>query len=100
MAVNIGPRPSKPVCAKHGGEVFYTTDPKTTLPKGKWLEFDIRADGNWQPISVDLPTDNRIHQLRLDVSPGPGKAAIEGLTLSDQHGNVLITWPAARKFKQ
>ena len=86
--------------AKHGGEVFYTTDPKTTLPKGKWLQFDIQADGNWQPISGDLPTDKRIHQLRLDVSPGPGKATIEGLMLSDQHGNVLITWPVASDARQ
>jgi len=86
--------------AKHGGEVFYTTDPKITLPKGKRLEFDILADGNWQPITMDIPTEKRIHQLRLDVSPGPGKATIAGLKLSDRHGNVLMTWPDARDTHQ
>jgi arylsulfatase len=79
--------------AKHGGEVFYTTDPKTTLPKGEQLEFDIVADGKWQPITVDLPTDKRIHQLRLDVSPGPGKATIAELKLTDKEGNQIAAWP-------
>jgi len=84
---------------KHGGEVFYTTDPKTTLPKGERLEFDILADGKWQPITVQLPTDKRIHQLRLDVSPGPGKATIADLKLTDQDGNPIAAWPEKGSIK-
>jgi arylsulfatase len=86
--------------AKHGGEVFYTTEPKTTLPKGEKIGFSILANGEWQPIAVELPTDKRIHQLRLDVSPGPGKATIADLKLYDQHGNTLITWPTTADSRQ
>ncbi len=83
-----------------GGELFYTTDATTTLPRGERLEFDVDADGSWQPISLELPTDKRIYQLRLDVSPGAGEATIADLTLSDQQGKTLITWPAADDFQQ
>ena len=82
---------------KGGGEVFYTLDPTTTLPKGDQLDFDILADGKWQSIVVDLPTNDRVYQLRLDVSPGPGKATIADFSLLDQNGNALINWPAARR---
>jgi arylsulfatase len=85
---------------KGGGEVFYTLDPTTTLPKGDQLEFDILADGKWQSIVVDLPTNDRIYQLRLDVSPGAGKATIADFSLLDQRGNTLINWPAARRSQQ
>jgi arylsulfatase A-like enzyme len=79
--------------AKNGGEMFYTTDPKTTLPKGERLEFDVLADGKWQQVTLELPTDKRIHQLRLDVSPGPGRATIADLRLTDRSGKVMQSWP-------
>jgi arylsulfatase len=81
---------------KDGGEVFYTTDSKTTLPNGKRVEFEILADGKWQPVTLDLSTDSRIYQLRIDVSPGPGKATIAELTLTDQEGKQIAAWPAER----
>ncbi len=76
-----------------GGEVFYTTEPKVTLPRGKHLEFEIPADGEWQDIVVEMQTDKRLQQLRLDVSQGPGKATIADLKLTDAQGNVIISWP-------
>jgi len=79
--------------ARHSGEVFYTTDPKTTLPKGERLEFDILANGHWQPITIDLPTHKRIYQLRIDVSSGPGKATIAELRLTDTKGKQIAAWP-------
>lgn len=85
--------------SKQGGEVFYTIDPKTTLPRGERLEFSIAADGKWQPIAVELPTDMRIYQLRVDVSPGPGKAVIKDLKLCDSGGKVLISWPQDKSSK-
>ena len=81
---------------KDGGEVFYTTDPKTTLPNGKRVEFEIRADGKWQPVMLDLPTDSRIYQLRIDVSPGLGKATIAELK-SDGSGGKPNRGLASRK---
>ncbi len=85
--------------ATHGGELFYTTDPSTTLPKGERLEFDILADGQWQPITIDLPTVKHIHQLRLDVSSGPGKATIAALMLTDREGTPLAAWPEKENRK-
>ena len=79
--------------SQEGGELFYTTDPKTTLPHGERREFNILADGTWQEIALDLPTDQRIYQLRLDVSPGPGKATIADLKLTDKSGNPIASWP-------
>lgn len=76
-----------------GGEVFYTTDPKTTLPHGERLEFDVVADGTWQSVVLELPTHRRIYQLRIDVSPGPGKATIAELKLADKEGHQIAAWP-------
>jgi arylsulfatase A-like enzyme len=78
---------------QHGGEVFYTTDPKTTLPKGERLAFDILANGHWQPIAIDIPTPKRIYQLRIDVSSGAGKATIAELRLTDTEGKQIAAWP-------
>jgi arylsulfatase A-like enzyme len=76
-----------------GGEMFYTIDPKTTLPKGKRVVFDVHNNGTWQQLRLELPTDRRIYQLRLDVSNGPGKATIAELKLTDKEGRQIITWP-------
>ncbi len=85
--------------SKEGGDVFYTIDSKTTLPRGERLGFDIVADGKWQEIAIDLPTDKRIYQLRIDVSPGPGKATVRNLHLENPQGAVLIEWPAVAGSK-
>jgi len=76
-----------------GGEMFYTVDPNTTLPKGKRVEFDVRNDGKWQQLALELPTDKRIYQLRIDVSGGPGKATIAELELTDKAGKRIVVWP-------
>jgi len=79
--------------ARHGGEVFYTTDPKTTLPRGERVEFYVLANGLWQPIAIDIPTSKRIYQLRIDVSSGPGKATIAELRLTNTEGRQIVAWP-------
>ena len=76
-----------------GGDIFYTVDPKTTLPKGRRVPFDVRNDGQWQQLALELPTDRRICQLRIDVSNGPGKATIAGLELRDKAGKRIAVWP-------
>ena len=79
--------------SKGGGELFYTTNPSTTLPKGERKSFELRADGQWQNVVLNLPTDKKLHQLRLDVSQGEGTATITDLTLFDSNGDVLVKWP-------
>ena len=77
-----------------GGELFFTEDPKTTLPKGVRVPFDVTADGTWQAIEIDLKTDQSIQQLRLDVSEDAGEAEIRQLRLLDDAGKVLLQWPS------
>jgi hypothetical protein len=79
-----------------GGEIFYTTDARTTLPRGHKVPFDVVADGEWQSLEIPVPTTGRMHQLRIDVSPGPGRAVIEGLKLLGETGQTLVAWPEAR----
>ena len=76
-----------------GGELFFTTDQKTTLPKGKRIPFEVSANGKWQNIEIDLQTNKSIQQLRLDVSDGPGNASIRKFRLTDASGNKLRQWP-------
>lgn len=76
-----------------GGELFFTTDSKTTLPKGTRVAFDVTADGNWQDLDIELKTEKSIQQLRLDVSEGAGNATIRKLRLKDASGKVLLSWP-------
>jgi hypothetical protein len=76
-----------------GGELFYTTKPSTTLPKGERTTFDVLANGQWQDVLIELPTDESLRQLRLDVSDGAGKATITDLKLLDASGAVLVAWP-------
>jgi arylsulfatase len=79
--------------SKGGGELFYTTNPKMTLPKGKRIEFAVRADGEWHDVRIELPTNKQLQQLRIDVSQGAGKATIAELKLEDSAGTVIVTWP-------
>ena len=79
--------------AKGSAEVFFTTDPRTLLPKGKHQPFDVTTDGSWHSYRIDLDTDKRIHKLRLDVGEGQGTATIDELKLLDAKGNQLLSWP-------
>jgi arylsulfatase len=75
------------------GEVFYTTDAKTSLPRGQHIVFGVTKDGQWHEVQLDLDTDGRIHALRLDVSTGSGRATIADLELHDADGKLLAKWP-------
>jgi arylsulfatase len=75
------------------GEVFYTTEPDLLLPKGKRVAFAFQPTGRWQDIVVEIPTDQRVYKLRIDVSEGSGTATISDLKLTDLQGKVLIAWP-------
>ena len=75
------------------GELFVTTDPKTILPKGKRIPFSFRPSQQWQPIAIEIPGSQRIHKLRLDISEGPGEAALRDLSLRNPDGKILKQWP-------
>jgi hypothetical protein len=53
----------------------------------------VRSDGTWQHLVLELPTDGRIYQLRIDVSGGPGKATIAELELTGKAGKRIVVWP-------
>lgn len=74
------------------GEVYFATDPATSLPAGKHVPLEIKHDEAWHDVSVRLDTSKAICKLRLDVSDGPGEAQIQNLQLSDADGNVLINF--------
>lgn len=76
------------------GDLFYTTDPKTTLPKGEQVTFPIGGTEAAEEIEIPLATEGKMHQLRIDVSDGVGSARIEGLQLRKQGGEVLKQWPS------
>lgn len=75
------------------GEIFFTTDPKTSLPNGQRIEMAIRHNDVWQDVAIPPNTNQRIHQLRIDISEGPGSAVIEDLQLRDAQGTVVQAWP-------
>jgi arylsulfatase A-like enzyme len=75
------------------GEVFFTVDAKTTLPRGEHVKFDVTHDGKWHDVTLDLDTTKSIKALRLDVCSQPGGATIADLSLRDEGGTVLIRWP-------
>ncbi len=76
-----------------GGEVFFTTEPNQTLPKGVRVPFAVLANGESQLVSIDLSTTKRLRELRLDVSDDVGKAVIAELKLRSANGEVLVSWP-------
>ncbi|MEM0925223.1 MAG: arylsulfatase, partial [Planctomycetota bacterium] len=79
--------------AKGNGEFFYTTDPKTTLPKGKRISFPVHSGDLWQVVRIDIPDSKRIHQFRIDVSDGPGSALMSDLELQNEAGTTSMNWP-------
>jgi len=74
------------------GEVFYTDDQKTSLPQGLRVEFPVLGNGESEEISVALPTEKLLNQLRLDISEGPGSATIRNLRLLGSDGKLLKNW--------
>lgn len=75
------------------GEVYFTTDPKTTLPQGQRVEFEVTHDGQWHEYTLPLDTEKQIHALRFDPCSGPGEVRVAGLRLTDAKGKVLQQWP-------
>ncbi len=73
------------------GDVFYTTDPKTVLPRGDQIQFPIEGSAA-QSIEVVIPTKNHLQQLRLDVADVAGSATIANLRLLGPDGNVVKNW--------
>lgn len=82
---------------KGNGELFYTTNQRTILPKGTRVTFPITGGNNPQIISIPIETGESLHQLRLDVSDGPGKAIIKDLKLLDQNQKPLLDWTSSKK---
>ncbi|MDG1873259.1 MAG: arylsulfatase [Mariniblastus sp.] len=76
------------------GEVLYTTDPKKSLPKGTSVLFPVNGSDHWEAIQVELATEGKLKQLRLDVGDGPGEAKIKDLQLLDSSGKTLLKWPS------
>ena len=79
--------------AEGSGEVFFTTDSKTTLPHGQHVEFDVSHDGEWHEYTLQLDTNEQMHALRFDPCSGPGTVRVESLQLRDAGGKVLHQWP-------
>jgi len=79
--------------AKGSGEVFWTTDPQTILPKGKKQPFEVVHDGQWHDLKITLDEGKTLHGLRLDPCGGPGEVRVDGLVLKTASGTVLARWP-------
>jgi arylsulfatase len=75
------------------GEVYWTHDAQTILPKGLHQVFQVTHDGEWHELSIKLDDTRLIHGLRLDPCAGPGSVRLEGLRLTDSNGKTLQQWP-------
>jgi len=75
------------------GELYWTTDAETILPKGKHLDFDVKHDGEWHEMKLSIDETKPLHGLRLDPCAGEGEVKIEGLTIKSADGQVLAKWP-------
>ena len=50
-------------------------------------------DGEWQDITLKIPSESALFALRLDPCSAPGEVSIEGLKLLDAKGGVVASWP-------
>ena len=79
--------------ATGSGELYWTTDAETILPKGKHLDFDVKHDGEWHEHTIRIDETKTLHALRFDPCGGAGEARLEGLVLKAADGKVLAKWP-------
>ena len=79
--------------AKVDGEVFFTTDRNTVLPRGQRVKFPVESNSGWQDFSIEIGNEQRLQQLRIDIGDGPGAATIGDLRLIGRDGQVLLHWP-------
>lgn len=77
---------------KGQGDIFFTTHKKAVLPKGENITFPIVGNGQSQKIRLEINTEERLYQLRIDVADGPGTATLTNLRLLDASGKVLKDW--------
>lgn len=77
------------------GDLYFTTDARTTLPNGRHVEFAVESSRQWQSVTVDLKAAQRIYQLRIDVADGSGTATIADLKLVGSDGKALLNWTQA-----
>jgi arylsulfatase len=75
------------------GQIYWTTDEKTPLPKGGHLVFAVKHDGQWQTVGLKIPETKSLYGLRLDPCAGQGEVRIEGLQLKDTAGKTIKSWP-------
>ena len=75
------------------GELYWTTDAGTPLPKGRHQTFPVTHDGQWHEMSLLLAETGTLHSLRLDPCAGPGEVRIDSLCLKDAIGATLKSWP-------
>jgi len=79
--------------AAGSGELYWTTDAETILPKGKHLDFDVKHDGEWHEHTLRIEEAKTLHAFRLDPCGGEGEVKLEGLVLNAADGKVLAKWP-------
>lgn len=75
------------------GEIYWTTDADTRLPRGGHQTFSVPHDGQWHSIVLSIPETKPLFALRLDPCSGRGEARIDNLTLKDARGVALKSWP-------
>ena len=75
------------------GEIYWTTDAQTQLPKGGHQTFPVIHDGQWQAVALKIPEAKPLYALRFDPCSGPGEVRIKSLQLKDLSGKVLRSWP-------
>ena len=75
------------------GELYWTTDAETTLPKGKHQTFAVAHDGEWHDLALTIDEPKVMHGLRFDPCAGAGEVRIESLQLKDASGAALMSWP-------
>ncbi len=75
------------------GELYWTTDAETILPKGKHLDFEVKHDGEWHEHKLLIEETGILHALRFDPCGGENDVMIEGLVLKAPDGKVLAQWP-------
>ena len=75
------------------GEIFWTTDAGTILPRGGHIGFLVTHDGEWQTVSLRIAETKPLYALRLDPCAGVGQVRIQGLQLKDATGRTVRSWP-------
>ncbi len=79
--------------ASGDGEIYWTTDAETSLPKGRHQTFNVTHDGQWRDLTLNLDEPKIFHALRLDPCAGKGVVRLDALQLKDASGKTLKQWP-------